>query len=356
MHVAMIGATHPHSAMYLESLDSLDEVDGVVLSDADPAALRDVGATVRKLVGVEERVGGVLARADVTHAVVAVPTDQSPSILRQVIGAGKHVLTEKPAARSAAEIVPVLEALRERPMAFAVAFLNRRHPALQQMRELYRGGAIGRLVSVELRMVTTQVRFRDPGHWLFRREVSGGGILSWLGCHWFDMVRYVTGEEYTSVSAQLATLSGEPIDVEDTAAVSFRLTSGAVGSMHAGYLLATGRPGYRGGAYDIALHLRGTHGAVSFRRGERDEPLVLDTNAPGWAAASPRVYDFALPPSPGYGGRHGLDFIRDWLQAGPSDPTPAGAEDTLRLLELLDAIYDAGASGRTVEVSRRTTA
>lgn len=238
----------------------------------------------------------MLGRADVTHTVVAVPTDQSPAVLRQLIAAGKHVLTEKPAARSAAEFQPVLAALHERPVVFAIAFLNRWHPALRQMRELYRGGAIGRLMSVELRMVATQVQFRNPGHWLFRREVSGGGILSWLGCHWFDMVRYVTGEEYASLSAQLATVNGEPIDVEDTAAVTFRLAGGAVGSMHAGYLLATGKPGYRAGGYDIALHLRGSHGAVSYRRGEREEPLLLETVAPGWAAASPRAYDFSLPP------------------------------------------------------------
>ncbi|MGI8484972.1 MAG: Gfo/Idh/MocA family protein, partial [Thermomicrobiales bacterium] len=215
---------------------------------------------------------------------------------------------------------------------------------------LYQGGAIGRLTSVELRMVTTQVGFRNPRHWLFQREISGGGVLSWLGCHMLDLLRYVTGEEIVSVAAQLATTSQEEIDVEDTAAVSFRISGGAIGSLHAGYLLAKGAPGYRGAGYDRAVHLRGTHGTLSF---PFDGPLLLETTAPVWRRASSRTYDFTLPSTPGYGGTHGADFVRAFLLATPDAPSPAGAEDALRVLEILDAIYEADRSGTTVAVIHR---
>ena len=94
----------------------------------------------------------------------------------------------------------------------------------------------------------------------------GGGVLAWLGCHWLDALRFVTGEEIVRVQAELATTSGESIDVEDTAAVSFRTSGGAVGSLHAGYLLAVGNPGYRAAGHDIALILRGTLGATLLHR------------------------------------------------------------------------------------------
>ena len=98
-------------------------------------------------------------------------------------------------------------------------------------------GAIGRLLSVELRMVTTQVGMRNPESWLFDREQAGGGILAWLACHWLDAFRYVTGEDIVRVQAEVATLGGEAIDVEDTAVLAFRTSGGAVGSLHVGYLL-----------------------------------------------------------------------------------------------------------------------
>jgi predicted dehydrogenase len=218
------------------------------------------------------------------------------------------------------------------------------------MRELYRAGAIGRLTSVELRMVTTQVGMRNPSSWLFQREAVGGGVLAWLGCHWLDALRFVTGEEIVRVQAELATTSGEAIDVEDTAAVSFRTAGGAVGSMHAGYLLAVGNPGYRAAGHDIAMILRGTLGALYYTGGRQEAPLLLESVAPGWRGAPRRTYQFTPAASPGYGGVAGLDFFRAFLTAAPGEGTPADAMDALRLLEVLDAIYAAGESGHAVDV------
>jgi predicted dehydrogenase len=351
--VAMVGLSHPHSQMYLETLETLDEVAGVVMVDDDRALAEATAERVAKSVGSSADLDAALARADVSHALVALPNDRTPAALVRAIEAGKGVFTEKPGARTAAELEPVLAALARRPVPFAVAYLNRWTPAIQQIRELVRGGAIGRLTSVELRMVTTQVGMRNPSSWLFDRAVAGGGILAWLACHWFDALRFVAGDEYARVTAELATTSGEAITVEDTAAVSFRTVGGALGTMHAGYLLAVGTPGYRGGGYDIALNLRGTLGAIAYHRGLQEDPLVLESVAPGWRTAARRELRFTPPASPGYGGLAGLDFVRAFLAAGPGDPTPAGATDALRVLELLDAIYRSAESGRAVEVERR---
>lgn len=347
--VAMIGLTHPHSAMYLDTLDTLDEVVGIVLHDPDAEARRRIVATCPKVIADSSDLAAVLARADVTHVVVAVPTAQSAALLLAAIDAGKPVFTEKPGALSAAEFAPVRAALARRPVPFVIAYLNRWNPALRQLRDLYQAGAIGRLLASELRMVTTQVRFRDPQHWLFRREIAGGGIVSWLGCHWLDLARYVTGEEFTAVSAQLATTNGEPIDVEDTAVVSFRLSGGALGSLHAGYLLASGAAGYEGTSYDMAVHLRGTLGTLTFRRGVDGEHLDLASVAPGWRDAPPPAVS-VLPPARGYGGASGLDFFRAFLAARPGAPVPAGPDDALHTLAILDAIYQSADTGRTVAI------
>jgi predicted dehydrogenase len=311
--VALVGVDHPHSAMYLETLEALDEVAGVVLVDADEAARRATEATTKKLRASHAELDAALADPAVTHVLVALPNDRTPAALLRAIEAGKGVFTEKPAARTAAELEPVLAALGKRPVPFAVAYLNRWAPPILQMREAVRCGAIGRLTSVEIRMVTTQVGMRNPNIWLFNRQVAGGGIVAWLACHWLDAFAYVTGEQVASVRAELATTSGEAIDVEDTAAVAFRTDSGAVGSLHAGYLLALGRPGYRGAGHDILLTLRGTLGAVTYEPNRVDAPLVLDSVAPGWRGAQRRVYQFTPPPSPGYGGLAGLDYFRAFL-------------------------------------------
>lgn len=343
--VAMIGVTHPHASAYLETLDELDEVGSVHLYDPEPTAAHAVVERCPKAAGVATDLPALLARPDLTHVLVAMPNAQTPAILVQAIEAGKAVFSEKPCARTAAEFAPVLAALARRPVPFGVAYLNRWNPAFQQMRQLYQAGAIGRLTSVELRMVTTQPRFRNPQHWLFNHEMAGGGILAWLACHWLDLVTFLTGEEIARVSAQLATTSGEAITVEDTAAVSFQLAHGAIGSLHAGYLLAVGGSGYFGGPYDMAVILRGVDGAMTYSRTVEEAPIVLETRAAGWHAATRRTFGLTQPRARGYGGQHGLDFVRAWLLAGPTDATPADAIDAHRILNLLDAIYAANRTG-----------
>ncbi|HEY2594919.1 MAG TPA: Gfo/Idh/MocA family oxidoreductase, partial [Chloroflexota bacterium] len=321
--VVLDGLTHPHAEMYLESLEALDEVGGIVLVDADDATRTATAARTAKLQGAYAELQPALEHPGVTHALVTLPNDRTPAALVQVIEAGISVFTEKPAARSAAEFEPVLAALQKRRVPFAVAYMNRYAPAIQQTRELYQAGAIGRLRSVELRMVTTQVGMRNPASWLFSHAAAGGGILAWLACHWLDALRYVTGEDVVRVQAEMATLSGEPIDVEDTAVVAFRTSGGAVGSLHCGYLLAVGNPGYRAAGHDITLILRGSEGLLQYVAGRQESPLVLESLAPRWRAASRRGFQFTSTPSPGYGGLAGLDFFRQFLAAKAGDATPA---------------------------------
>ena len=276
--VAIYGLTHPHTEMYLETLEALDEVVGR-RPDRRGRSSPSCG-TGSKVRARFDTLQPALDRPEVTHVMLALPNDRTPAALVQAIEAGKGVFTEKPAARSAAEFEPVLAALERRPVPFTIAYLNRWAPPIRQIRELYRAGAIGRLTSVELRMVTTQVRMRDPRSWLFRRESVGGGVVAWLGCHWLDALRYVTGDEITRVQAELATTSGEAIDVEDAAVVAFRTSSGAVGSLHAGYHLAVGNPGYRAAGHDIAMILRGTLGAMYYTGGRNEGPCCWRASRP----------------------------------------------------------------------------
>jgi predicted dehydrogenase len=353
--IGMIGLTHPHSAGHLRTLSVTPEVERVLLYDPSPAAHAAARAHCPKATESFTELDELLARRDVAAVVIAVPTDQAPALVARAAAAGKHVLCEKPVGRTAAELAPALAALAAHQRRCCVFYTWRRHPVILKLRDLVRAGALGRLTSVELRMVTTQVGLRDPSHWLFKRSVAGGGIISWLGCHWLDAARFITGQEYDAVAALTATLSGEPIDVEDVAAVSFRLSGGALGTLHAGYLIAQGRAGYEGATYDNRVIVRGTLGRAEYLWAPAGEQAVeLHSAAPGWNTVSRHRFSYLLADSPAYGGAHGLEFVREFLhtlEAG--GPSPASAVDALRVVEALDAIYAAAAGGRTTPVERR---
>lgn len=352
--VGMIGLTHPHSAGYLRTLDALDRVDGAVLYDAAAGVGERIGRDYQKTREIYADLDRLLGRADVPVVVVTLPTDQVPDVVCRAARAGKQVICEKPCARSAAEFRPVLAALEESRTAFTTGYIWRANPSILKLRELIQAGALGRLTSVELRMVTTQVRLRSPSHWLFKREVSGGGILSWLGCHWLDLLRYVTGQEVTTVSALTETLSGEAIDVEDVASVSMRLTNGALASLYAGYLLPAGRAGYEGTAYDQSIILRGTEGTLRHLKDGDDQIVELASTAEAWRAAPRQTFRFTLPNIPAYGGVHGLAFIDEFIRRALAGEEPGlvTALDALRVLEILDAAYASAKSGERVEMAR----
>ncbi|HEX5414134.1 MAG TPA: Gfo/Idh/MocA family oxidoreductase [Chloroflexota bacterium] len=350
--VGLIGLRHPHSRAYLRSLDALDVVDSVALYDADAAALDSTSQLSHKASARYDDIAELLARPDVPIVLVALPTNRVPEVVVQAARAGKHVICEKPCARNAQELNPVLAALEAHRVQFTACYLWRANPAIQKMRELVRAGALGRLTSVELRMVTTQVALRDPSHWLFQREIAGGGILSWLGCHWLDLLRYLTDQEVVQVNAMVDVLSGEAIDVEDVASVNLRLRNGALASLYAGYLLPSGRAGYEGAGYDQSIILRGTRGTLRHGKEGDDQVVVLESVADEWRTAPRQVYRYTLPNSPAYGGSHGLAFLDDFIRLALSGEghNLVTVQDALRVLEILDAAYQSARTGQVVEL------
>jgi predicted dehydrogenase len=351
--VGMVGLTHPHAEMHLRTLDASDRVGGVVLCDPDPTAVTALANQTPKLVGTAANVGELLARSDVSVILITLPNAATPAVIVQAANAGKHVLCEKPCARSSAELQPALEAVQRNNVKFAAFYVRRAQPAVHKLCDLVRQGAIGRLTSAELRMVTTQVALRNPGLWLFNRDQAGGGIATWLGCHWLDLLRYTTGQEVNEVTALTANVGGEAIDVEDVVSASLRLSGGAIVGFYAGYLLAHGQPGYAGADYDWAFILRGTQGNLALVEGDGEETVVYERAAPT-ASAGREVFRFSPAPSPAYGGGPGLEFVNELLDAAQTGvgEGPCSIWEAERVLEILDAMYESAGSGRLVRVNR----
>lgn len=349
--VGLIGLNHPHVAGYLRGFEALD-VDGVALSDPDPTVLAQYARTSSKSERLYIDPDTLLARRDIDVVLLTLPTDQAPAMIVRAARAGKHVICEKPAARSAVEFQPVVEVLAAGSTHFTVPYLWRTHPAIRQIRVLIDRGVLGQIQSFELRLVTTRVGLRDPSHWLFRRPVAGGGILTWLGCHWLDLLLYLGGQDVEAVSALEGTLSGEAIDVEDVASLGIRLRNGAIGTLLAGYLLPAGPAGYEGTTYDQSISLWGTDGFVRYHREGDDHVVSCSTRANRFDGAPDRTFRFNPPASAAYGGIHGLEFLANFIRlAQTGDGVNAvTARDAWRVLTILDAARESVRSGQTVYV------
>ncbi|MCZ6636168.1 MAG: Gfo/Idh/MocA family oxidoreductase, partial [bacterium] len=277
--------------------------------------------------------------------------DKNPDLCCRLAEGGVHILSEKPIGISSTEVTRVLEACQQAEVRLGVMYQNRYHPITQDARNLVQKGVIGKITACEARMVTSQVKFRNPEHWLFDKEKSGGGILSWLGCHYIDLLCYVTGDDIVAVSALVDTLSGESIDVEDVASVSFRFQSGALGSLQAGYQLAMSKSGYIGPNYDSYIAFRGTAGRIFWNPSGKEHLLYVESAHPDWAGAPQRTQTYNLPEIDAYGGAYGVAFLEDFLDAALGNGTaPATGEDALKVAHIVEAAYASSQSGTRVNL------
>ena len=144
--------------------------------------------------------------------------------------AGKHVLVEKPAGRSASELAPAAAAADKNHVKVRVGFNHRYHPGLLQAREWVQGGAIGELMFVRGRYG----HGARPGYdseWRMNPQISGGGEMIDQGVHLIDLSRMFLGD--FAEAAGLATTLFWNTSADDNAFMTLRTESGKVAFLHA---------------------------------------------------------------------------------------------------------------------------
>lgn len=350
---ALLGVEHPHSLAHLRTLQQLPEVARILLWDTSADALARVAQELPdKVAGTYTDLDELLAQPGLYFVVAALRNDLGPDGFIRTVQAGKHLMAEKPIGRTAADTRRVIDAAAQAGVKLSVCYQNRANAVVQEARRIVAAGALGPLMSVEMRMLTTQVRFRNPAHWLFSQDKAGGGMLSWLGCHYLDLLRYMTGDDIVSVQAAVATRSGEAIDVEDVAVLTLQLRSGAVASLHVGYTLALSGSGYHNAAgYDTYIGMNGRYGRIHWSSNGAPFQLNVETTHPEWAGAPQWNATYTHGQSPAYGGKAGEAFMRRFLVAAQTGaPLWTTGEDALIVARVIDAAYESSRTGQRVAV------
>jgi predicted dehydrogenase len=152
-----------------------------------------------------------VTRDGVDVVIVATTNDMLAPITLAAIEAGKHVLVEKPAARSVAEIEPLIEAAERRNVRVRVGFNHRYHPALLEARDIIDSGAAGELMFLRARYGHGG-RVGYDKEWRADPEKAGGGELIDQGVHVIDLARWFLGD-FTKVEGFAATYFWQmPVD------------------------------------------------------------------------------------------------------------------------------------------------
>ena len=345
--LAFLGVDHPHGAGWRETLAHLaDEapISAIVPAyDGGLTSLEERLARVPRFANVEE----LLARGEFDGAVVCLPNDTGPGVVEQLAAAGKHILCEKPTAGCAADARRMGETISRAGVAFQNGYMWRYDELAERLKAMISEGRFGRMTSIEMTYVTSDLRRRGPDHYLFDAAVSTGGFFNWLACHHLDLLLYLTGEPIVGVTARTGVFGATPAAVEDGGTAILELAGGGLATFVGGYWL----PRWAG---EIHWRLRGTERWAHWDPGRSGTGGAIDIHGPQpqWHAMEET---FVLPrdTTAGYGGARCIRLIRDWIDSArsggcPCRNTPAS---TIATLELIDAIYESSQTGRRIACS-----
>jgi predicted dehydrogenase len=171
-----------------------------------------------------------VVRPDVDIVIVSTTNDCLTPVSVAAVQAGKHVLVEKPAARTAPELDTLIEAARRHDRRVRVGFNHRYHPALREARALLEANELGPLMFIRGRYGHGG-RVGYDREWRADPQKAGGGELIDQGVHLIDLASWLLGEPFTEVHG-LATTYFWNMPVDDNAFLTLRTRGGRTAFLH----------------------------------------------------------------------------------------------------------------------------
>jgi len=162
----------------------------VAIYDIDTKRAQDLSkATGAKAFGSWQE---IIDSKGVDIVIVATTHEWLYPITKAAILAGKHVLVEKPAARTIEEIEELQMLAKEYNVLVRVGFNHRYHPALQQARQMVDDDAIGDLMYIRAKYGHGG-RIGYDREWRSDPKLAAGGELVEQGIHIIDLANWFFG-------------------------------------------------------------------------------------------------------------------------------------------------------------------
>jgi predicted dehydrogenase len=240
LRVGVVGlgfAGETHLKSYLQQ----PQVEVVALAGLEEAKLAQLGATYQ-VPHLYPDYQSLVARDDLDIVSVCVPNYLHAPVAIAALERGKHVLCEKPLARSAAEAEAMVQAAIQANRVLEVAFNHRERGDVQVLKRYLDTGRLGRVYHAKASWMRRR-GIPGIGSWFTSKELAGGGPLIDLGVHVLDLALFLLGEpDVASVSAATYAelgphgrggvagsdkmLVGSSYEVEDLATAFVRLANG----------------------------------------------------------------------------------------------------------------------------------
>jgi predicted dehydrogenase len=284
MGIVGAGFVGPH---HVDAVRRLGFVDVVAVAGSNEASAKAKAEALgaRKAYGSFE---ALMDDPDVQVVHNATPNYLHYSVIAAAIAKGKHVVTDKPLAMTAAEAKKLLDQATQSGIVHAVTFNYRGNPLVQQARYAIARGDIGIPYFLHGYYLQDWLIKETDYSWRLQPEQGGpSSAIGDIGSHWCDLAQHIAGRRITQVLADLTTViptrrkpkgsrdafatadAGSDFDlvdikVEDLASVLVRFDNGAKGVFSAGQVCA-------GHKNDLVLEICGPSGSIRWQQEHQNE-------------------------------------------------------------------------------------
>ena len=331
--LGFMGVTHLKSyqkikaAKIIAVCDSVREpVNGIipgVSGNITGSDALDLGRNLK----VYQQLDDLLANPDVDLVDLCVPTPMHVPLAIAALKAGKHVVCEKPLARTTAQARQIVNAARTAKGFLMPAMCMRFWPEWTWLKDAVTDGRYGKVLAARFRRVSETPGWSRDSY--FNGAMSGGALLD-LHIHDTDFVQFLFGRPTSVFSSGISRFSG----AIDHVVTQYQVANGAVVSAEGTWLMTAGQ------GFKMCYTVNFEKATADFDLARGADALQLFEDG-----KKPRVIRSKGPD--GYTGE--LRHMIDSIQAGTA-PTIVTPEDALSAVQICEAEEKSIRLGRPVKI------
>lgn len=268
IRVAMIG-TDGHTNTVLEPLPGLANVELVAFAHktnrdlALPDGVKEYDDYIRMLDTEQPDVVGVCMPYSLNAAASMAAADR-----------GAHIISEKPVATTLHDLNALLETVKRTRVRMTAMLSMRMEPRFQAIRREINAGTIGEPI---LATAQKSYKFGESRPDFYRDAERYGGTIPWVGIHAIDFIHYVTGLDFSRVTAFQGNKDHpEYPGFQDHAGVLLEMENNGTAMVNIDYL----RPETAGTWGDDRLRVIGSEGVLEIKDGGERVECITQTSGP----------------------------------------------------------------------------
>jgi predicted dehydrogenase len=193
--------------VHVESLRRVGFVDVVAVAERGQK-LADAKAEAMSIPKAYGDYHDLLADPEIQVVHNCTPNHLHFAITKDILAAGKHVVSEKPLAMNSTESRELVKLAKQAGVVNAINFNYRYMPLVQQAHQMCQvAGDVGRIYAVHGSYLQDWLLMENDWNWRLVPEMSGASrAVADIGSHWCDLVQFVTGLKIVRVMADLVTI------------------------------------------------------------------------------------------------------------------------------------------------------